>query len=101
MGCSPGTHFRRIEVAMLGRVLITTFGAALPPAMVRVERRGSLSRRLSGRRGEPIGIVVTSGDRLLSFRAPEVGVVEVGVVEASVGHVVNGIVLSKTRVPIA
>ena len=35
-------HFRRVEVAMLGRVLITTLSGALPAAMVRVERRRRL-----------------------------------------------------------
>lgn len=89
-------HFRRVEIAMLGRVLIATLGGALPSSMVRVERRRSLGRKLSGRPGEPIGITITAGDRTLTFRAPEVGVAE-----ASVGHTVRGIVLSTTPVPVA
>ena len=86
-------HFRRVEVAMLGRVLITTLSGALPAAMVRVERR---RRLLPGRGGEPIGITITAGDRTLTFRAPEVGVAE-----ASIGHVVRGVQLSSTPVPVA
>jgi hypothetical protein len=89
-------HFRRVEIAMLGRVLITTLAGALPPSMVALERRRSLVRRLSRRTGEPIGITVTAGERVLSFRSPELGVAE-----ASVGHTVHGVVLSSTSVPLA
>ena len=88
-------HFRRVEVAMLGRVLVSTLTGALPASMVRVERRRSLGKRLTGRAGEPIGVTVTAGDRALSFRAPDVGVVE-----ATVGHVVRGVVLSTTPVAV-
>jgi hypothetical protein len=88
-------HFRRVEIAMLGRVLISTLGGALPASMIRLERRRSLGRRLTGRTGEPIGITITAGDRVLSFRAPEVGVVE-----ATMGHTVRGVVLSSTSIPV-
>lgn len=80
---------------MLARVLITTLGQALPPATIRLERRRSLARRLTGRRGEPIGITITAGDRILSFRAPQIGVAE-----ASIGHTVRGVVLSTTPLPV-
>ncbi|HEV7203888.1 MAG TPA: hypothetical protein VGN18_04720 [Jatrophihabitans sp.] len=89
-------HFRRVEIAMLGRVLITTLGGALPASMVTLERRRSLGQRLSGRAGEPIGITITAGERLLSFRQSALGVTE-----ALVGHTVRGVVLSTTPVPVA
>ena len=89
-------HFRRVEVAMLGRVLISTLGGALPASMVSLERRRSFAQRLTGRDGEVIGITITAGDQALAFRAPEVGAVQ-----ASVGHVVHGVVLSSTPLPIA
>ena len=89
-------HFRRVEIAMLGRVLISTLSGALPASMVSVERRRSLAQRLTGRAGEAIGITITAGDRALAFRAPEVGAVQ-----ASVGHVVHGVVLSSTPLPVA
>lgn len=89
-------HFRRVEIAMLGQVLVTTLSGALPAAMIRVERRRSVGRRLIGRAGEPVGVTITAGDRVLSLRAPEMGVIE-----ASVGHVVRGVVLSTTPVPVA
>lgn len=89
-------HFRRVEIAMLGRVLIATLGGALPASMIRLERRRSLGRRLAGRAGEPIGITITAGDRALSFRAPEVGLAE-----ASLSHTVRGVVLSSTPMPVA
>lgn len=96
LGDLVAAHFRRVEVAMLGRVLITTLGGALPASMITLERRRSLGRRLSGRAGEPIGITITAGDRRLSFRAPELGVAE-----ASIAHTVGGVVLSTSTVPVA
>ena len=95
LGDLVAAHFRRVEVAMLGRVLITTLGGALPRSMITVERRRSLGQRLSGRAGEPIGITITAGDRLLSFRAPDPGVAQ-----AAIGHAVRGVVLSTTPVPV-
>jgi hypothetical protein len=96
LGNLVAAHFRRVEVAMLGRVLIATLGGALPPSMIRLERRRSVGRRLLGRTGEPIGITITGGDRTLTFRAPQVGVAE-----ASAGHTVRGVVLSSTPMPVA
>ncbi len=96
LGNLVAAHFRRVEVAMLGRVLISTLGGALPASMIRLEQRRSMGRRLLGRTGEPIGITITAGDRTLTFRAPEVGVAE-----ASAGHAVRGVVLSSTPMPVA
>jgi hypothetical protein len=96
LGDLVAAHFQRVEIALLGRVLITTLGGALPPSMVRVRRRRSLARRLIGRPGEPVGITVTLGDRMLSFYSPEIGVAE-----ASVGHLVRGVVLSTSPVPVS
>jgi hypothetical protein len=81
---------------MLGRVLTTTLAGALPPAMVRTERRRTLAQRLTGRPGQVIGISITFEDRTLTFRAPEVGVTE-----ASVSHTVRGVMLSTARVTVA
>lgn len=80
---------------MLGRVLTTTLAGALPPAMVRVERRRTLVQRLTRRPGEPIGVSVTAGDKTLSFRS-----LDVGMTEATVSHTVRGVVLSTVTVPI-
>lgn len=96
LGNLVAAHFRRMEIAMLARVLVSTLAGALPASMIRVERRRSLGRRLTGRAGEPIGITITAGERALTFRAPEVGVAE-----ATVGHSVRGVVLSSTPVPVA
>ena len=95
LGDLVAAHFRRVEVAMLGRVLTSTLAGALPASMVQVEWRRSLSDRMRGNPGQPIGVTVTSGDRMLTFRA-----VEVGVVTASVSHVVRGVVLSTEQVPV-
>src|SRR4051794_6239839 len=95
LGDLVAAHFRRVEVAMLARVLITTLGGALPASMVRVQRRRSRWQRLIGRPGQLIGITITAGDRMLSFQAPEIGIAE-----ASVGHAVRGVVLSSSPVPV-
>ena len=93
LGDLVAAHFQRVEIAMLGRVLTTTLAGALPPSMVRVERRRTLLDRLRRRPGQPIGVKVIFNDRMLSFRAPDVGVTE-----ASVGHLVRGVVLSTEQV---
>jgi hypothetical protein len=81
---------------MLGRILISTLGGALPASMIRLERQRSVGRRLLGRTGDPIGVSITAGERTLTFRAPQFGVAE-----ASAGHIVRGVVLSSTPMPVA
>jgi hypothetical protein len=80
---------------MLGRVLTTTLDGALPASMMRVERRRTLLDRFRRRPGRAIGVSVTLDDQMLTFRAPDVGVTE-----ASVSHVVGGVVLSRRPVPV-
>jgi hypothetical protein len=89
-------HFRRVETAMLAHVLVTTLAGALPPSMVRVERRRSLGGRLARRPGEPVGVSVLAADSMLTFRTPALGLIE-----ASVSHVVHGVVLSTTPTTVA
>ncbi|MDP9093848.1 MAG: hypothetical protein M3N95_13170, partial [Actinomycetota bacterium] len=96
LGSLVAAHFQRLEVAMLSRVLTTTLAGALPPSMVRVERRRSLAERLLGRPGHPIGISVIADDETLTFRAPHLGVTE-----ATISHTVRGVVLSSTRTTVA
>jgi hypothetical protein len=95
LGNLVAAHLQRVEIAMLGRILTTTLVGALPASMVRVERRRTLLERLRRRPGQAIGVSVTSDDRMLSFRAPDVGVTE-----ATVSHVVGGVVLSSRTVPV-
>ena len=89
-------RLRQTDSAMLGRVLIATLGTALPTSMIRLEQRRSIGQRLTRHSAEPIGITITAGERTLVFRAPNDGPPE-----ASVGHVVRGVVLSSTPVPVA
>ncbi len=96
LGNLVAAHLHRVEVAMLGRILTTTLVGALPPAMVRVERRRNLAKWLLRRPGHAVGIAITAADKTLTFRAPEVGVTE-----ASVSHTVHGVVLSTTRITVA
>lgn len=88
-------HFRRVEVAMLSRILTNTLAGALPASMLRVERRRTLTDRLRGRPGQAIGVSISTPDRVLTFRAPDVGVSE-----ASVSRTVRGVVLSTTPVTV-
>ncbi|SDI91194.1 hypothetical protein SAMN05444157_0761 [Frankineae bacterium MT45] len=81
---------------MLSRILASTLAGALPPSMIKVERRRSMADRVAGRPGLAIGVSVTAKDKTLNFRAPDVGVVE-----ASVSHTVRGIVLSTNQVTVA
>ncbi|MCW2497352.1 MAG: hypothetical protein JWQ77_3276 [Jatrophihabitans sp.] len=96
LGNLVADHLRRVEVAMLGRILTTTLVGALPASMVRVERRRSLLDRLFRRPGVVLGVSVLSADQALTFRSPAVGVTE-----ARVGRVVGGVVLSSEAVPVA
>lgn len=80
---------------MLGRILTTTLVGALPASMVHVEWRRSWFERLRRRPGHVIGVNVTLDDRMLTFRAPDVGVTR-----ASVSHVVSDVVLSTRPVPV-
>ena len=81
---------------MLSRVLTTTLAGALPPAMVRVERRRSFVQWMTRQRGVVIGVAITAGDKTLRFRSPAVGVTE-----ASVSHTVRGIALATTPISVA
>lgn len=95
LGDLVAAHFQRVAVALLARILTTTLAGALPAHMVRVERRRTVIERLTRRPGRPIGVGITAGDTMLTFRAPNLGVIQ-----ASVSHTVNGIVLSTTRVSV-
>lgn len=96
LGSLVTQHFQRVEVAMLGRVLASTLAGALPPAMVQIESERSVGDRLRGRPGTIVGVRVLAGDVALGYRAPEVGRTE-----ATVSHVVRGIVLSTRTVGVA
>jgi hypothetical protein len=89
-------HFQRVELGLLAHVLVTTLAGALPPAMLRVERRRTVADRLAGRPGEPAGVTVLWGEWELAFRTPALGITE-----TSVSHVVRGIRLSTTPVSVA
>ncbi len=88
-------HMQRVEIAMLSRVLATTLAGALPPSMVRVERRRTMGQRLHRQPESVIGVSVDAGDKRLTFRAPAVGDIQ-----ATVSHTVRGVVLSSSTVPV-
>lgn len=96
LGDLVAAHLVRVEITMLSRILTTTLAAALPAAMVRVERQRTIADRLTARQGRAVGVSIEADGRTLTFRAPAVGAVE-----ATVGHTVHGVVLSRTRVTTA
>lgn len=89
-------QMQRVEIAMLSRILATTLAGALPPSMVRVERRRTVGQRLHRQPESVIGVSVDAGDKTLTFRAPAVGDIH-----ATVSHTVRGVVLSSASVPVA
>jgi hypothetical protein len=57
----------RADVASLTAVLTGALADAMPPGVVVVDYDRSLSDRMHGREGTPIGIAVTLGDTVLSM----------------------------------
>jgi hypothetical protein len=74
--------------------LFAALDGALPPDLLRVERRQSVRQRMRGQPGDVLGVAVRLGDRLFALRRREVG----GATRASVAHEVGGIVLSTAEV---
>jgi hypothetical protein len=85
----------RASVASLARILTGVLADALPAGMVRVDFERSLSDRMHGRTGEPVGVTVELGDQVLTMRA------ERGRVEAVVARAVRGVVLSRKPVSVS
>jgi hypothetical protein len=83
----------RADVESYSRVLSDSLGDALPSGMVDVERRRSLSDRVSGREGQPIALRVNLADRQLELSAGKHGGVT-----AEIRQVVRGVVISRKEV---
>ena len=82
------------DVAMFTRVLTRSFADVLPAGVLEVEQTRSLGDRLAGRPGTPVALRLTFPERRLELRAAA------GWPEASVQHVVRGVVLSRAEVPV-
>jgi hypothetical protein len=96
LGDLVAAKLRRIEIAMLARVLATTLAGALPSSRVRAERRRTLADIARRRPGTVVGVTVTGGSRVLTLR-----VLDVDQVHARVAHEVRGITLSRQTVSLA
>jgi hypothetical protein len=83
------------DVTAMTEVLTATLADLLPAGLVRVERERSLSDRVRGRAGSPVAVTVPIGDRELTLRRRADGSTE-----PEIGHVVRGVALSRTVVPI-
>jgi len=70
---------------------------ALPPGMVRIERKQSLADRLRGREGVVVSASVRLGEQRFVLQRSGVGASS----EALVVHEVGGIVLSRRALPLA
>jgi hypothetical protein len=84
----------RSDVASYSRVLTMTLGDALPEGMVEVERRRSMSDRVSGKPGTPVSVLVRTPERQLELRQGRHGA------EAEIRTVVREVVISRKQVGI-
>jgi hypothetical protein len=84
----------RASVESLARVLTGALSDALPPGVVQVDWERSMSDRMRGREGQPVGVTVTLGDEVLSMRT------EHGRVAPVISKAVRGIVLSRRPVSV-
>lgn len=82
------------DVGMFVRVFTRSFADALPGSMVDVDYDRSLSDRLAGRPGTPVGVRLSFPDKRLELRATR------GWPDAEVQQVVRGVVLSRRPVPV-
>jgi hypothetical protein len=83
------------DVASMTTILTATLADVLPKDLVRVEYRRSLGDKLAGRVGDPVAVSVGTGDRELTLRADARGGTE-----ATIAHIVRGVVLSRSPVSI-
>ncbi|WP_405977794.1 hypothetical protein [Streptomyces sp. NBC_00158] len=80
------------DLELYAGVLSASLADWLPPGAVRLSRRRSVARRLTGRQGPVDGLDVALGDLRLSLRT------DGGRTTAEICHEVRGIVLSRRRV---
>jgi hypothetical protein len=83
------------DIAIYAKVLTEALGDSLPPGCVTVERSRSMSDRVQNRPGTVTKISVRLGEKNMTLGS------ERGAPVAEICHEVRGIVLSRTRVPIA
>jgi hypothetical protein len=77
--------------------LFAALDGALPPELLTVQRRQSVSDRLRGRPGAVTAVAVLLGEQRFLLQRRQVGASAV----ASVAHEVGGIVLSTRQLPLA
>ena len=82
------------DVTVYARVLTQSLGEALPPDLVTVERKQSMSDRMHGRPGEILRIAVQLGDEQMTLG------VKGGRPVAEICRAVRGVVLSRKTVPL-
>jgi hypothetical protein len=84
------------DVASLTRILTVTLADVLPTGMVQVDYERSMSDRMRGRPGQPVGLTVNAGEKILTLKR---GVR--GQTEAAVAHAVRGVIITRAPVSIA
>jgi len=82
------------DAAIYARVLTQSLSEALPPELVTVERKQSMSDRMRGRPGEISKVVVKLGDQVMTLG------VQGGRPTAEICKEVRGVVLSRQPVPL-
>ena len=82
----------RADIESYTRVLTSVLGDALPPGMVTVDRKRSLSDRMAGREGTPVSLLVSTPDEQLELRQEAHGVV------GEIRQVVRGVTIKRRTV---
>jgi hypothetical protein len=77
--------------------LFATLDGALPPDVLEVQRRSSLTGRLRGKQADVVAVTVRLGEHAYALRRAGVG----SPVQATVAHEVGGIVLATRQLPLA
>ena len=85
------------DLEVYAGLLFAALDGALPPELLTVERRQSVSDRLRGRRGVVVTVSLLLGERRFTLQRKQIGTPT----QASIGHEVGGIVLSTRQVPLA
>jgi hypothetical protein len=84
-----------VDIDTLVRVLSSTIGEVLPPGMVEAERDRTITDRLTGREGTPIGIMITMPGIRLSLKH---GKHRGGPIQAQIERIVRDVVISRREV---
>jgi hypothetical protein len=80
------------DIESYTRVLTSVLGDALPPGMVTVEHKRTMTDRMSGRAGTPVSLLIMTPDEQLELRQERHGVT------GEIRQVVRGVTIKRRTV---